>query len=70
MFTNGLSDLGFIGDHFTWSNNHASPGEIKFHLDRMIASTSWRITYQNAMVFHEEKIGSDHCPIRLDLFGA
>ena len=38
-----LEDLGFVGDAFTWRNNHRkAEGYIKERLDRAVACAQWR----------------------------
>jgi hypothetical protein len=38
-----IHDLGFVGDPFTWRNNHHEAARfIKERLDRAIANSAWR----------------------------
>ncbi|CAN1163031.1 hypothetical protein LINPERHAP2_LOCUS24804, partial [Linum perenne] len=66
---NSLIDLGFQGDPFTWSNGQQGNNEIKQRLDRALSCQNWRTYFDKALVFHEERIGSDHCPLLIHLQG-
>ena len=37
----GLSDLGWEGDKYTWSNRHDNETFIKERLDRVVANQVW-----------------------------
>lgn len=63
----GLFDLGFNGPPFTWSNNHHGSTRIWRRLDRGIANSTWRTTFQDASIFHEIAVGSDHRPLVLSM---
>lgn len=63
----GWMDLEFKGPAFTWSNNQGGTNNIRERLDRALASASWRLLYPTAQVFHEVKLGSDHCPLLIKL---
>ncbi|CAN1347905.1 Putative ribonuclease H protein At1g65750 [Linum perenne] len=69
MENNDLTDMGCNGDPFTWFNGRKGTVLIKERLDRALINPDWRIRYDEAQVFHENKIGSDHRPIRLTLNG-
>ncbi|CAL1388193.1 unnamed protein product [Linum trigynum] len=64
---NGLIDLGFTGQVFTWTNNQLGNDLVRERLDRGLCSVAWRLCFGEAMVHHEEFVSSDHCPIRIDL---
>ncbi|CAN1161425.1 hypothetical protein LINPERHAP2_LOCUS23905 [Linum perenne] len=66
---NSLIDLGFQGDPFTWSNGQQGNNEIKQRLDKALSCHNWRTSFDKALVFHEERIGSDHCPLLIHLQG-
>ncbi|CAN1321407.1 hypothetical protein LINPERPRIM_LOCUS32024 [Linum perenne] len=66
---NALLDLGYQGDPFTWSNEQRGSNHIKERLDRALANGEWRLQFDRAMTFHESRIGSDHRPIRINLYG-
>ncbi|CAN1132549.1 Transposon TX1 uncharacterized 149 kDa protein [Linum perenne] len=69
IFNNGLMDMGFKGQKFTWTNCRQDEDEIKERLDRALCNVEWRRMYENAILFHEPIIGSDHAPLRLELYG-
>ncbi|EPS72636.1 hypothetical protein M569_02121, partial [Genlisea aurea] len=60
-----LSDLGFQGYPFTWTNNRTHPSTVKARLDRFVANTSWINIVPHFSVSHLKFGGSDHCPILL-----
>ncbi|KAL9690018.1 hypothetical protein QQ045_010411 [Rhodiola kirilowii] len=56
----GLTDLGFEGSAFTFSNRRIGQKEIKARLDRMIANNEWRRIFPDAQVSHFSATSSDH----------
>ena len=58
----GLEDLGYMGDHFTWSR-----GEIRERLDRAVCNVGWAHKFPRAAVINEEHVHSDHRPLVLDM---
>ncbi|KAL7132113.1 hypothetical protein ABFS83_12G049400 [Erythranthe nasuta] len=63
----GLSEIGFAGYPFTWSNKQKAPNTVKCRLDRVCANNLWSELYPNAQVLHLDSPGSDHKPILLQL---
>jgi exonuclease III len=63
-----LTDLGFHGDIFTWSNNQEGNDHIKERLDRFCASTNWITKFPRFINYHLLNFASDHKPILL-VFG-
>ncbi|CAN1248712.1 hypothetical protein LINPERPRIM_LOCUS6851 [Linum perenne] len=59
--------MGFSGNKFTWDNKKEGDERIRERLDRGLCTTTWRAKFQNADIFHEQIIGSDHAPLRLML---
>ncbi|CAM8892645.1 unnamed protein product [Rhodiola kirilowii] len=59
----GLSDLGYEGNPFTFSNRRSGARETKARLDRMLANNAWRRIFSNAQVTHISAISSDHSMI-------
>ncbi|CAM8913773.1 unnamed protein product [Rhodiola kirilowii] len=56
----GLTDLGFKGSPYTYSNRRLGRNETKARLDRMLANCSWMKIFHDAQVFHYPAISSDH----------
>jgi hypothetical protein len=56
-----LTDLGFLGDAFTWRR-----GRIRERLDRAVANQAWRDLFPLAGVINEDFWKSDHRPISVD----
>ena len=64
----GLHDLGFVGDPFTWRNNHhVAASFIKERLDRAAANSAWRCIFPLVRVANGDHRHSDHRPIIIDL---
>lgn len=61
-----LSDLGFIGPKFTWTNMRSSGGLIQEILDRVLVNAEWREAFPEVTVTHLPRTHSDHCPLRVD----
>jgi hypothetical protein len=46
-----LHDLGFVGDPYTWRNNHhVAASYTKERLDRAVANSTWRCTFPKVRV--------------------
>ncbi|CAN1177320.1 hypothetical protein LINPERHAP2_LOCUS33039 [Linum perenne] len=60
-------DMGFVGQRFTWTNFHKDNENIKERLDRSLCNQAWTRNFEEAQLFHELIIRSDHCPLCLDL---
>ncbi|XP_057792367.1 uncharacterized protein LOC131009155 [Salvia miltiorrhiza] len=63
----GLSDLGYIGEPFTWNNNQKDDANIMERLDRVLGSESWILSFHGFEVSHLLRKSSDHCPLLLCL---
>lgn len=62
-----LHDLGFVGDPFTWRNNHRNAMTYtKLRLDRIVANSAWRNKFPLVRVINGDPRHSDHCPIIVD----
>ncbi|CAM8958980.1 unnamed protein product [Rhodiola kirilowii] len=60
-----LSDMGFKGEPFTYSNRRKGEQEVRARLDRMVANTRWRMAFPKAVVKHGFANSSDHVPLIL-----
>ncbi|KAL9680173.1 hypothetical protein QQ045_018051 [Rhodiola kirilowii] len=63
----GLTDLGYDGDRFTYSNRRRGDDEVSARLDRVVVNQAWRSLFPNAVVKHSIANSSDHTPIVLFL---
>ncbi|XP_031378431.1 uncharacterized protein LOC116193821 [Punica granatum] len=62
-----LTDLGYTGPRFTWTNLRSSSSLIMERLDRVVANLSWHLLFLEAMVQYLPRTHSDHRPILLKL---
>ena len=62
-----LTDLGFIGSKYTWSNCRDGWAFIKERLNRGVANMEWRAIYPDALVNVGAAVSSDHTPLALSL---
>ncbi|GLT77765.1 hypothetical protein SLA2020_493240 [Shorea laevis] len=61
--TCGLTDLGYSGPHFTWSNCRDAGQLIHERLDRATANLEWCNQFTNVEVSVLAAISSDHHPL-------
>ncbi|XP_026417371.1 uncharacterized protein LOC113312852 [Papaver somniferum] len=61
-----LSDLGFSGNKFTWSNRQSEVDCIYARLDMALGNGYLLNQYGSSRVHHIDTIGSDHIPIILE----
>ncbi|XP_041001596.1 uncharacterized protein LOC121247292 [Juglans microcarpa x Juglans regia] len=66
MEINGLCDLGYKGDKFTWCNEHLGDHFTKERLDRFVAKNSWTEVFQEVWVEVLPARSSDHKPLVLN----
>lgn len=64
--TNGLSDAGYTGNKFTWSNSRAGNAKILERMDRLLFSTNWMSSFITK-VSHLDRNCSDHVPLLTDV---
>ncbi|XP_041025435.1 uncharacterized protein LOC121265832 [Juglans microcarpa x Juglans regia] len=62
-----LSDLGYMGDRFTWRNNREGQQFTKERLDRGLANSRWQDLFPSHSVSHEIALCSDHRPIVINV---
>ncbi|KAF7128168.1 hypothetical protein RHSIM_Rhsim11G0021500 [Rhododendron simsii] len=62
----GLVDLEFKGPKFTWRNNRSAENLIMERIDLAFANAKWREEFDQAMVFVDADVGSDHNPLILN----
>ena len=62
---NGLIDINFSGNPYTWSNRREGLANIKERLDRAFANDRWRLIFPRAAVLNLPSLSSDHSPIVL-----
>ncbi|XP_019171107.1 PREDICTED: uncharacterized protein LOC109166674 [Ipomoea nil] len=65
MFNEGLVDLGYIGQTFTWKRGNDQTTFKGARLDRAICSLDLLETFHNTKVTHLAANSSDHCPIKI-----
>lgn len=60
----GLSDLGFIGHSFTWTNGREEIENIQCRLDQALASEGMINKFFPIKVKHPPRFGSDHSTLQ------
>ncbi|CAM9004002.1 unnamed protein product [Rhodiola kirilowii] len=60
-----LSEVGYTGSKYTYSNRRQGSDETKCRLDRALATPEWRNIFKGAEVRHLTTFHSDHRPIQL-----
>ncbi|CAM8990804.1 unnamed protein product [Rhodiola kirilowii] len=61
-----LTDLGFSGYPFTFSNRRGGDAEVRARLDRAVVNYGWRRMFPKAVVRHVQLHSSDHQLLVLD----
>ncbi|KAL8493015.1 hypothetical protein ACS0TY_024285 [Phlomoides rotata] len=65
----GLSDMGYSGHAYTWSNKQSGLDNIQERLDRGLASDELMETFPSFKGSHLTHFLSDHCPIIIEWEG-
>ncbi|CAM8914180.1 unnamed protein product [Rhodiola kirilowii] len=55
-----LTDIGYLGYPFTYSNRREGEAEVRARLDRVVASHDWRSRFPRTAVKHVQLYASDH----------
>ncbi|CAM8975881.1 unnamed protein product [Rhodiola kirilowii] len=63
----GLSDAGYTGSKFTWSNNRSEDHQIWMRLDRVLINGATLAMLPVLKVEHLARIASDHAPLLINL---
>ena len=62
-----LTDLGFLGPEFTWSNNREDEALVRVRLDCGVASQEWRSLFPDTTVRHLTMVHSNHMGLMVEL---
>lgn len=63
-----LHDLGYVGDVFTWRNNHHNASTyVRERLDRAVANTAWCCKFPLVRVINGDPRHSDHRPVIVEV---
>ena len=60
-----MSDIGFSGACYTWSNNRPLMQLVQERIDRVLINAEWNALFPKACVEHLERGHLDHCPVKL-----
>ncbi|KAL0399929.1 UNVERIFIED_CONTAM: hypothetical protein Sradi_2336200 [Sesamum radiatum] len=62
-----MTDIGYKGDIFTWSNHRETPHTVRARLDRACCSPKWTCLFPFDKVMHEAVACSDHALLCINL---
>jgi hypothetical protein len=65
VLDNGLMDLGFSGNPFTWNNKRHGKFNIKECLDKGLSNHLWVFLFSNSHLTHLPASKSNHNPLLL-----
>ncbi|OIT38852.1 hypothetical protein A4A49_65613, partial [Nicotiana attenuata] len=63
----GLTDLGYYGPRYTWSNGRGPCAIVWKRLDRGLANDNWLAAYPATNISHLASTGSDHSPLLMEM---
>ncbi|XP_035545536.1 uncharacterized protein LOC118348283 [Juglans regia] len=63
-----LSDLGWRGTKYNWSNGHSNGSFVKKRLDHAVANQVWRMGYNKVEVETVVAWSSNHLPVLLSCY--
>ena len=63
----GLTNLGFVGQRFTWCNIRIGEQSTLVRLGRIMANEEWMKMFPEAKIFHRAMAAFDHCLLNLSL---
>jgi len=67
--SNGLIDLSYSSNPFTWNNERQGRENLWERLDRGLSNKDWVLLFPNAQISHLPASSSDHNPILLSTSG-
>lgn len=67
---NGLIDLSYVGQRFTWVKAESSLNTTQVRLDKVLANIASGTKFSEAFVSHIPRTCSEHSPVLLNLFTA
>ncbi|XP_050365473.1 uncharacterized protein LOC126784002 [Argentina anserina] len=63
--SNGLMDIGFKGQNFTWERKENGTVVLQERLDRALINNDWLLRWPDTNLTHLSRLGSDHNPLLL-----
>nr|XP_009595999.1 uncharacterized protein LOC104091923 [Nicotiana tomentosiformis] len=63
----GLTDLGFYGPRYTWSNGSGICSIVWKRLDRGLVNDNWLSIFPATTITHLASTGSDHSPLLMEI---
>ncbi|XP_019225728.1 PREDICTED: uncharacterized protein LOC109207293 [Nicotiana attenuata] len=64
----GLTDLGYYGPRYTWSNGRGPCSIVWKRLDRGMVNDNWLASYLATTISHLASTGSDHSPLLMEMY--
>lgn len=62
-----LVDIGYNGQPFTWCNQRDEGARMWKRLDRALVNHKWLDKMPQTTINHLTSVGSDHCPLLLEM---